>query len=1121
MKPFPLVLAGIASILAALTPASVLAQIVTRGPYLQNATPNAVTVRWRTDVATASLVNFGTSAANLDQHTDVAVTTTEHEVRLTGLAPGTQYYYEVGWTDAVLATGPDFTFTTPPVAGSQTPTRIWVIGDAGTGGSGAAAVRDGFATFNGTQHVDAWLMLGDNAYGSGTDTEYQAGVFNMYPAMLRRTLLWSTIGNHEVYSSEDSGLTFPYLDIFTLPKIGEAGGVPSGTEKYYSFDYGPIHFICLDSMSSNRSRAGAMAQWLRADLEATTQKWIVAFWHHPPYSKGSHDSDSEEELIEMREYFLPVLEAGGVDLVLSGHSHQYERSKLLNGHYHFSSELDASMVLDAGSGQETGTGAYRKPVIASSANQGAVYVVAGSSGSVGQWTDGSSEDVNPTPHPVMYASLARLGSAVLDVNLNRLDVKFISSTGTIDDSFTILKDIPNVPPTVTIASPAEGTVFAENADIAVMPDAQDAGTIVQADFYADDMLIRSDITEPFSVQWNDVPVGNYVLTVAVTDDLGATTVSAPVNISVIVPPPIPPVPLGLTATTMGAQVALSWTAASGAASYTLRRASSSGGPFTVLASDLTATSFTDIGILQSGVYYYTVSASNLGGESDSSTQASDAVLLSSASAATGGAVSGEPAGTVFRTFGVPGINDAGQLAFLSTLSTGSAILAGNPPVVIARIGGDAPGIAGAKFSRLKTPLLNTGGKVAFLARVRGAGVGTVQDEGIWTDRGGSLSLAAREGGEPPGVSQGRWQTFHSIVLGDDLLAFTATMASGPRGTLGPGGVTFSNDTGLWIADATTTTLALREGQLLTVAGGRKRVKSFVALEPGSIGRGHGYRAAFAEVLARVTFSDGSQTVFSANATGLTEVVAGGSDAPGYAAGSKFLSFGVPTPSGDGTVFRGQLLPGTGSVTAANSAAIFVKDGTGIVPVVFAGGNAPGLDAGVTFIAFKDPIAAPGLRTAWLGTVAGGTVTPRNDQGIWWRDGSGTISLVARESGAAPGVGTVAQPGIFASFKSLALPVGGAPLFSATLRVGAAGTAGPGGVLPESALGLWTVDSTGVLRLVLREQQTLAGKTVKTFAILSAVDESAAQTRSFNNAGQVVARIYFTDKTQAVVTIALP
>ena len=75
------------------------------------------------------------------------------------------------------------------------------------------------------------------------------------------------------------------------------------------------------------------AQWLKQDLAANTLPWTVVYFHHPPYSKGSHNSDIEIELVNMRERVVPIFERYKVDLVLSGHSHSYERSYLLNGHY--------------------------------------------------------------------------------------------------------------------------------------------------------------------------------------------------------------------------------------------------------------------------------------------------------------------------------------------------------------------------------------------------------------------------------------------------------------------------------------------------------------------------------------------------------------------------------------------------------------------------------------------------------------------------------------------------------------------------------------------------------------------------------------------------------------------
>ena len=57
---------------------------------------------------------------------------------------------------------------------------------------------------------------------------------------------------------------------------------------------------------------------------------MIAYWHQPPYTKGTHDSDTEIMCIEMRQNIMPILEQYGVDLVLNGHSHGYERSYLID-----------------------------------------------------------------------------------------------------------------------------------------------------------------------------------------------------------------------------------------------------------------------------------------------------------------------------------------------------------------------------------------------------------------------------------------------------------------------------------------------------------------------------------------------------------------------------------------------------------------------------------------------------------------------------------------------------------------------------------------------------------------------------------------------------------------------
>jgi hypothetical protein len=402
---------------------------VTRGPYLQQGTPESAVIRWRTNVATDSVVRLGPRPDELGRLVARPGATTEHEVAITGLAPATRYYYAVGSVTATLAGGDaDHHLVTPPVPGTAGPFRIWVLGDSGTANADAAAVRDAYLAHAGDRRVDVWLMLGDNAYFSGTDREYQKAVFEMFPHILRNTFLWSTLGNHDGYTADSATGTGPYYDIFTLPRRGEAGGVASGTEAYYSFDHGNVHFICLESYETDRSRSGAMMTWLAQDLAATRADWIIAFWHHPPYSKGSHDSDRERQLIEMRENALPVLEAGGVDLVLAGHSHSYERSVLLDGHYGRSDTLRPEMMIQRGDGRVDGLGAYRK--LDRRANAGAVYVVAGSSGSIA----GGSLD-----HPVMHISLNRLGSLAIDVEGRRLDSMFITADGAVADRFRIEK----------------------------------------------------------------------------------------------------------------------------------------------------------------------------------------------------------------------------------------------------------------------------------------------------------------------------------------------------------------------------------------------------------------------------------------------------------------------------------------------------------------------------------------------------------------------------------------------------------------------------------------------------------------------------------------------------------
>jgi len=408
--------------------------VLLRGPYLQIGSSTGAVVRWRSDLASDSAVFYGLDPTTLTNLANDATKTNEHIVTITGLQPETRYYYSIGSAAQRLAgtngMDSDYFFNTSPLAGTKKHARMWVVGDSGTAGNGAPdrvnSVKNAFYNLAATNGAaDMFLMLGDNAYNSGLDTEYQAAVFDIFPTLLRNTFLWPTIGNHESNQSTTSS-DYPYLNIFSLPHNGEAGGLPSGTQKYYSFDYANIHLVCLDSETSGYTTNTAMFQWMIQDLQAATADWLIVFFHHPPYTHGTHNSDAESDLIQIRQNFIPVLEDFGVDLVLNGHSHVHERSYLLDRHYGLSSTFSETNKIDGGSGREDGTGAYRK----NSEGRGVVYNVCGCSG---QALGGTLD------HPAHFLSLNELGSLVIDVTNTRLDVKFLTTSGDFSDHYTLLK----------------------------------------------------------------------------------------------------------------------------------------------------------------------------------------------------------------------------------------------------------------------------------------------------------------------------------------------------------------------------------------------------------------------------------------------------------------------------------------------------------------------------------------------------------------------------------------------------------------------------------------------------------------------------------------------------------
>lgn len=437
-----------------LVPPAEISPELRRGPYLQAQGPTRIVVRWRTDESPAAdqvRLLYGDRPEALDRSVPARIADTPFEdgrdwiATVEGLEPGRTYYYAIEVARAVLAGGdPAHTFRTAPAPGSAGPVRFLALGDAGTnrvltGNPGKAlAARNGFRRYRerqGLGPVDGILLLGDNAYSHGTDSQYQTALFSLYRDELRGTPLWPCLGNHE--------LTDDYFSIFTVPERGESGGVPSGCLNYYAFDFANVHVVVLDLWRAHWHEPDApQRRWLEADLAATRQDWVVVINHFPPYCAGKYESDTNGFLVEVRTRILPVLEAHGVDLLLTGHDHTYQRSYLLDGHHGPRASFDPARHVKA-----EGDGTVEPLVKRHGPHSGLIAVVSGTAGAE-QPADPSNPPGQRLDHPAMVPlargdqagrGARRLGSFLLEVDGLMLTGTQVDDEGEVVDRFRLRK----------------------------------------------------------------------------------------------------------------------------------------------------------------------------------------------------------------------------------------------------------------------------------------------------------------------------------------------------------------------------------------------------------------------------------------------------------------------------------------------------------------------------------------------------------------------------------------------------------------------------------------------------------------------------------------------------------
>lgn len=275
---------------------------IDKGPYLQNVSTGNVTVCWSTDTASGAKVYY---SKDLSYSLSVSdnVLATFHEMRIGGLEAGTTYNYYVV---SGLFQSPVSTFRTAP-AGSPA-LRFGVYGDTRTNLQNHTNVIKLMHSYDPAFHLNCGDLVTSGI--SQADWDMFFGIISPYS---NDTAYWPAIGNHDVPA------TF-YEMYFSLP----------GNERWYSFDYGAVHIVALDT-TSDFSNGSAQNVWLRTDLDAASNAdWSFVFFHHPPYSTGAHGSD-----MDVRTILCPIFEEHRVTAVFSGHDHDYEHADPGDGIQYF------------------------------------------------------------------------------------------------------------------------------------------------------------------------------------------------------------------------------------------------------------------------------------------------------------------------------------------------------------------------------------------------------------------------------------------------------------------------------------------------------------------------------------------------------------------------------------------------------------------------------------------------------------------------------------------------------------------------------------------------------------------------------------------------------------------
>lgn len=314
-----------------------------RYPYVQRVSEHSALIAWKAGPAGTELECAGRRIR--------ARTGPEHPgiqwVELTGLRSGARYGYRILAQGKPLTSGDSFRTAPGPRDPGYRDFRFAVFGDAGFNRfqdgrwlydarfEPDPAINTQLAVARAIAKTapDFLLTTGDNISDIGKEVNYDAQMFCPYRELIRRIPIYPSLGNHDYYGGTQTREPLAREDQNAQPFLRNMFPPPPGP--YYSFDYGDAHFTALNTVRPNYVdyREGSEQwRWLEQDLKSTRKRWKIVYQHYPVYSSIQTAPRSLPiRLAEMRKYIEPLLVKYRVNLVLSGHTHSYQRSHPIDG----------------------------------------------------------------------------------------------------------------------------------------------------------------------------------------------------------------------------------------------------------------------------------------------------------------------------------------------------------------------------------------------------------------------------------------------------------------------------------------------------------------------------------------------------------------------------------------------------------------------------------------------------------------------------------------------------------------------------------------------------------------------------------------------------------------------